>query len=86
MNDMEKSLYNGTPLPSKTKDEIDKYLKKTLGVGMDEIEATSISNQDDDETEELKGSYSRVRRGKQTGSRSSLNNLLFLQKMKMSKS
>jgi hypothetical protein len=54
MNDMEKSLYNGTPLPSKTKDEIDKYLKKTLGVGMDEIEATSISNQDDDETEELK--------------------------------
>ena len=55
MNDMEKSLYNGTPVPSKTKDDIDKYLKKTLGVGMDEIEAASVAaNQDDKDTEELK--------------------------------
>lgn len=54
MNDMEKSLYNGTPVPSKTKNEIDKYMKKTLGVGIDEIEAASIANQDDNETEELK--------------------------------
>lgn len=54
MNDMEKSLYNGTPVPSKTKDEIDKYMKKTLGVGIDEIEAASIANQDDSEIKELK--------------------------------
>ncbi len=54
MNDMEKSLYNGTPVPSKTKEEIDKYMKKTLGVGMDEIESAISANQDDDEIEELK--------------------------------
>lgn len=54
MNDMEKSLYNGTPMPSKTKDEIDKYMKKTLGVGIDEIEVASSSDQTDDEKEEMK--------------------------------
>ena len=54
MNDMEKSLYNGVPVSSKTKDEIDKYMKKTLGVGLDEIEAASVANQDDDEIENLK--------------------------------
>ena len=54
MNDMEKSLNNGTPLPSKTKEELDKYMKKTLGVGLDEIEAAYIANDDDDETEKMK--------------------------------
>lgn len=49
MNDMEKSLYNGTPVSPKTKEEIDKYLKKTLGVSMDEIEAASQSEQTDNE-------------------------------------
>ncbi|MBR3080537.1 MAG: hypothetical protein IKH01_12130 [Prevotella sp.] len=54
MNDMEKSLYNGSPVPQKTKEEIDQYMKKTLGVGIDEIEAASVANQYDDENEGLK--------------------------------
>ena len=49
MNDMEKSLYNGTPVSPKTKEEIDKYMKKTLGVGMDKIKAAPVANQDDTE-------------------------------------
>jgi len=53
MNDMEKSLNNGTPVNSKTKNEIDKYLKKILGVGLDEIEAASVAKQDDDEIEKM---------------------------------
>ena len=54
MNDMEKSLYNGIPVPSKTKEEINKYMKKTIGVGMDEIASASVASQDDDEIELLK--------------------------------
>jgi len=54
MNDIENSLYNGTPLHSKTKEEINNYMKKTMGVSMDEIEAASVKSQDDDENEKLK--------------------------------
>lgn len=54
MNDMEKSLYNGTPVPSKTKEGINKYMKKTIGVDMDEIASASVASQDDDEIELLK--------------------------------
>ena len=49
MNNMEKSLHNGTPISSKSKEEIDKYMKETLGVGIDEIEAAIAANQDDTE-------------------------------------
>ena len=52
MNEMEKSLSNGTPVSPKTKEEINNYLKKTLGVSMDEIEAASITNQDEDENKD----------------------------------
>ena len=53
MNEMEKSLYNKTPISPKTKDEINNYMKKTLGVSLDEIEAASVANEDDDEIENL---------------------------------
>ena len=49
MNDMEKSLYSGTPVSPKTKEDINNYTKKILGVSMDEIEAASQSEQTDNE-------------------------------------
>jgi len=49
MNDMEKSLYSGTPVSPKTKEDINNYTKKILGVSMDEIEAASQSEQSENE-------------------------------------
>lgn len=49
MNKMEESLYNGTPVSPKTKEEINIYMKKTLGLSMDEIETALQSNQIDNE-------------------------------------
>lgn len=51
MNEMEKSQHNGTPIPQKTKEDINKYLKKTMGVDMDEIASVLSGNHFDLEQE-----------------------------------
>ncbi len=54
-NEIEKNLYIGSPISSKTKEEINKYMKKTLGVDMDGIASVvSPTDQTDAEKEELK--------------------------------
>lgn len=55
MNEIEKNLYTKSPISSKTKEEINKYMKKTLGVDMNEIaSAASPCDQTDAEKEEVK--------------------------------
>lgn len=54
MNDIEKELYYGQGRSSATKEKISKYLKKTLGFDLEEIEAAYQSaKQVDDETENI---------------------------------
>jgi DNA-binding transcriptional MerR regulator len=53
MNDMEKSLHEGQAVSPATKENISKYLKKTIGLSLEEIETASQSEQTDDEIEKL---------------------------------
>ena len=54
MNEMDKSLYTGQEVTPNTKKNIKDYMKKNLGVDIDEIESDLSANQVNDEIEEKK--------------------------------
>ena len=53
MNDMEKSFHEGQEVSPSTQKDISNYLKKTVGLSLEEIETATQSEQTDDEIEKL---------------------------------